>query len=414
MPETRQRITNLINGCVFKGSFLLAFIFCFNINYAQSWFQLADFPGVERDDGASFVIKDIAYCGSGVVPFVALGDFYAFDLLSESWDTISPLPTGQERQYAAAFSNDSLGFLFGGFAGSFLNDLWQYDPYSDQWTQKSALPAEGRGGAACFVIDSFAYIIGGKTDSAEAIAEVWSYNLYTDEWQQQADLPFGNRWRASSSSNSTDGFLAFGLDESLIYHDEVYSYDPSLDQWQQTSVFPNGGRNYVKMHHFNGKLICIAGYDSTAQFLNEVWSYDLNRSIWDSLPALPSSGRRGGISFQSSSAIYYTTGLGTNGVRFKESWKLEDPTKLQEFGQAQENIVRLYPNPSSGLVNLWVSGMELNEKSYYRLYNQSGGLLFEGLLQEQQIIDLRSLSKGIIILDVRIDQKHLIRKLVKY
>jgi N-acetylneuraminic acid mutarotase len=124
---------------------LFLFITSFYPTNAQSWFQMPDFPGVERDDGASFVIQDIAYCGSGVVPFVALGDFYAFDLLSESWDTISPLPTGQERQYAAAFSNDSLGFLFGGFAGSFLNDLWQYDPATDQWTQKSAMPSVGRG-----------------------------------------------------------------------------------------------------------------------------------------------------------------------------------------------------------------------------------------------------------------------------
>jgi len=382
MPETRQQLIHLCKSLVCRSSFLLAFIFCFNIINAQSWFQLPDFPGVERDDGASFVINDIAYCGSGVVPFVALGDFYAFDLLSESWDTISPLPAGEERQYAAAFSDDSLGFLFGGFAGNFLNDLWQYDPISDQWTQKTAMPSVGRGGAACFVIDSLAYIIGGKTDSAAAIAEVWTYNLYTDQWQQKADLPFGSRWRASASSNSSNGFLAFGLDSQLVFHDEVYRYDPNLDQWQSLSVFPNGGRNYVKMHHFNGKLICIGGYDSSAQFLNEVWSYDLANTNWDSLPPIPSVGRRGGISFQSSSAIYYSTGLGANGVRFKESWKLEDPTKLQEFGQEQGRIVQLYPNPSYGIVHLEVSEKELGNFANYQLFNIEG-CFFRGVVTGQ-------------------------------
>jgi N-acetylneuraminic acid mutarotase len=264
------------------------------------------------------------------------------------------------------------------------------------------------------VIDSFAYIIGGKTDSAAAIAEVWTYNLYTDQWQQKADLPFGNRWRASASSNSTDGFLAFGLDESLNYHDELYRYQPNLDQWTKISDFPKGGRNYVKMHHINGKLICIAGYDSTAQFLNEVWSYNLNRSIWDSLPALPSSGRRGGISFQSSSAIYYTTGLGANGVRFKESWKLEDPTKLNEFGHEQGRFVRVYPNPAKAECSLIVGLGNVKQFDFYRIYDVNGKQILHGSLQNRQLIDLQNLNKGVYFLMVKVNKEVYTRKLIKY
>ena len=46
---------------LFTSLFLL---FIFNVN-SQSWIQIDDFPSSARDDGASFVIGNKAYCGTG-------------------------------------------------------------------------------------------------------------------------------------------------------------------------------------------------------------------------------------------------------------------------------------------------------------------------------------------------------------
>lgn len=72
---------------------------------------------------------------------------------TDTWTTITPLPDGNERQYAAGFSTSTHGFVFGGVkSGAFSNDLWKYDPTLNIWVEKSSLPAIGRSGSAYFVI----------------------------------------------------------------------------------------------------------------------------------------------------------------------------------------------------------------------------------------------------------------------
>lgn len=383
--------------------------------HAQSWFQLSDFPGLERDDGASFTIGTKAYCGSGVIPFRLLGDFYSFDVLSEQWDTISALPLGEERQYACGFASDSLGYIFGGYDGVFRNDLWQYQPANDLWLQKSPLPAVGRGGAASFVIDSMVYIVGGKTDSLAAIVEVWAYNMINDSWVQKQDFPFDPRWRSAACSNGQKGYLAFGLDDSLKYHSEVYAYDPTLDQWTLITVLPEGGRNYVKMHIFGSKLITIGGNDSVGNFLDECWEYDLNTSVWTSIAAFPNQGRRGGMSFESANAIYYTTGLTSGGIRFKESWKLEDPTELQELELEQEGRVRVFPNPAADEIWIEIHDFILNDSWKLRVLDVNGTVLFRSRLhQKKNRIILRGMPSALYIIELKNERYSERLKFLKY
>ncbi|MGL4596156.1 MAG: Kelch repeat-containing protein, partial [Bacteroidia bacterium] len=151
---------------------------------AQTWVQLANFPGSERDDGACFSIGYKAYCGTGLTAwFAPTADFYALDLTTDIWSPIAAMPATTERQYACGFASNTHGYIFGGLNGNtLLNDLWQYDPAQDAWIQKTSLPAAGRSGSACFVINDTAYIIGGRTAANNAIAEVWAYNILTDSW----------------------------------------------------------------------------------------------------------------------------------------------------------------------------------------------------------------------------------------
>jgi hypothetical protein len=77
---------------------LLFYSFCI---HAQNWDLLNPFPGAGRDDASVFVIDNAAYCGSGLATgWITVGDFHRFDLETEIWQTIAPLPTGKERQYA--------------------------------------------------------------------------------------------------------------------------------------------------------------------------------------------------------------------------------------------------------------------------------------------------------------------------
>ena len=48
--------------------------------FGQTWEQITDFSGAERDDGVCFTLGDKAYCGTGMdLGFAVTNDFYAFD-----------------------------------------------------------------------------------------------------------------------------------------------------------------------------------------------------------------------------------------------------------------------------------------------------------------------------------------------
>ena len=55
---------------------------------------------------------------------------------------VMPVP----RASAAACSLNGKGYIFGGRTqdGTYLNDLWQYDPSTDSWTQIDTLPGSPR------------------------------------------------------------------------------------------------------------------------------------------------------------------------------------------------------------------------------------------------------------------------------
>lgn len=307
-----------------KLSFLVTLIFFVHQSFAQNWQQLDDFPGVARDDGASFTVGDTAYFGTGLTPWWApTGDFFGFDLSNETWFSIASLPTGSERQYATAFASSThKGFLFGGHDGAnFLNDLWTYDPSTDSWQTLSPLPSTGRGGASCFVFNDTAYIVGGKNAQNQALDEVWAYSISSDTWIQKNNFPFGGRWRSSATTLNNFGYLLFGKDENEHFQNELFAYDPMQDSWTQISTFPSSGRSHAALFSMNSKLFASFGLDSLNHSHNDLWSYDLNSDLWQSLPGVPTVGRRGGMSISTQNGFYYVTGIDEADQRLTEVWK---------------------------------------------------------------------------------------------
>lgn len=382
--------------------------------HAQNWLQLNDYPAIGVDDGCSFVIDNKAYCGSGVDSwFTVRGDFYSFDFTSEQWSNIAPLPQGKNRQYANGFASDSFGYVFGGINGAFLNDLWRYNPRSDQWVEMSPLPDSGRGGAAVFVVDSMAYIVGGKTDSLSAINTVWAYNMNADRWQRKNNFPFGARWRSSASSNDSLAYLAFGKDDNLFYRSELFEYHPQSDSWTKLSDFPQGGRNYVKMHWLKGNLFAVAGDDSSGTFYNQLWSYNQQSSSWKELSPLPAVGRRGGMSFSSNQAFYYTSGLTKNDGRITETWKYAISTSLAK--QNWKPKLRLYPNPTKSLVSIDHPSLNSIENWQYELADNTGRVIKqENMDGKSTQVNMEGLQRGVYLLIIKSEQGSLVRKVVKH
>jgi len=319
---------------------------------AQSWVQLSDFPGVERDDACVFVVGNKAYCGSGYLPwFAPSADFYALSFDAETWSPVASMPAGCERQYACGFSDGHYGYVFGGVAGTaYLNDLYRYDTLSNTWDTLAPLPGLGRSGSACFVINDTAYIVGGKTSVAAATNEVWAYAILSDTWIPKNNLPNNGRWRAGATSANGKGYLVSGRDINTYFCNQLYEYTPSTDAWTQISVLGGNGRNYVGFTSLYNDLYLVAGIDSLNVFYNDFYVYDVSSNSWGTLVSIPSFGRKGGLCFSSQNSIYYTTGINSSNTRLKETWRIYNPTTVAETTGIKP--VSIYPNPASDFLTV--------------------------------------------------------------
>ncbi|MBK9191507.1 MAG: T9SS type A sorting domain-containing protein [Crocinitomicaceae bacterium] len=289
------------------------------------------------------------------------------------------------------FLTDFSGYIFGGYnSGTFLNDLWQYDPISDQWTEKTSMPAVARSASAHFVIGDTAYIICGKTADDYAINEVWAYSMSSDVWIQKNNFPFGNRWRASGASSQSKGYLLFGKNEILNYDEILYEYNPQIDSWSAIDTFPEAGRTHSSLLFFEDDLLVITGQDSNGNSYNDLWRYNLTAGSWDELNSIPADGRRGGISFHSSSAIYYSTGINQSNIRIKETWKNENPLTADPI--EINSHLTLYPNPADNFFSIFGPQQSVNYK--VQVYSISGELLMEGNAGSENSFDCSNLPNG--------------------
>lgn len=375
---------------------LFAFlIICLKPLAQPTWAQLTDFPGAERDDGVAFVINNKAYCGSGLqVGWVLAGDFYAFDLATETWSTVASLPAGEQRQYACGFTDGTNGFIFGGEAfGSDLNDLWMYSPATNSWTAKASKPGNGVRGASCFVIGTMAYIVGGAFTTNDAINEVWAYDMVTDTWTQKNNLPITN-WRGSATSAKGKGYLLYGMNSAYAYSRYLYEYDPTGDNWTYKSTFagPGTGKVYANMQAINDDLVVFAGKDSLNACNNQLWTYNLISNSWLSVSTLTSTLRKGGMGFTNAGTYYYTCGISQADVRLKETWKTNIAVGINEI--ESEKQLTVYPNPASDIITIRLSKSILQNK-VYKIINVQGQTVLDGTMNENNRVSLTGLSPGV-------------------
>ncbi len=364
----------------------------------QAWTQLTDFPGLERDDGVAFVINNKAYCGSGLkVGWVLAGDFYSFDLSSETWTAVASMPAGKERQYACGFTDGTNGFVFGGEAGgSDLNDLWMYSPSTNSWTAMASKPGNGVRGASCFVIGNTAYIVGGAFTTNDAINEVWAYDMTGNTWTQKNNLPITN-WRGSGAAANGKGYLLYGMNSAYAYSRYLYEYNPVADNWTYKSTFAGTGTGkvYANMQAINNDLVVFAGKDSLNACNNQLWTYNLISNSWLSVSTLTATLRKGGMGFTNAGTYYYTCGISQADVRLKETWKTAVSVGINEFEKKEQILI--YPNPASEIITIQFSKYTSKNENY-KIINMKGELVLEDTINENKTIDVSKLSSGIYLL----------------
>lgn len=285
----------------------------------SSWSPIQLYGGVARVNAISFEISGKAYVGTGVINPV-LSDLWEYDP-SSGWSQKTSMPITTGGAVAFVINNKAyIGFGETGQTGVYRNDLYEYDPALDSWTQKTSCPCRPRAYAAAFELGGKGYVGMGVTDSANASKDFWEYDPIADTWLQKADVPFsaGITQGNSYSFNFAYGGLGYvwgGFSNQYTQWSYSFKYNPGLNLWTNTGpnfissiVAPRADGTCFIIGH---KLYVGTGYIGIPfQMSHDFYEYDFYTGVTKQIDDLPSAITIGTSSFVLGQKGY--VGLGYN------------------------------------------------------------------------------------------------------
>lgn len=211
----------------------------------DTWSANSSFPGNACEFAVGFSINNKAYIGTGrnddSQNYGVYNDFYEFDPVSQSWKKIADLGAssfidGGVRTGAAYFSIGNKGYIGTGYNGIPKTDFWEYDPFTDVWTQKADLPGtRGRTNAVGFRAGNKGHIGAGFGNTW--LSDFWEYDPQTNSWVQIPSIV--QRDYLTSFTIGDTGYVGLGTYRATFYND-FYRYDPVLKSWKRIANFPGG------------------------------------------------------------------------------------------------------------------------------------------------------------------------------
>ena len=228
-------------GTGYDGTHKLNDFYVYNPDNGE-WTQIDDFGGSARYGAVAMSISDKGYVGTGYDGNY-MKDFWEFDPSTGDWTQVVSIP--YKRRDAMAFVINDIGYVVGGInSGSYNNDFAKYDPSTGTWTSLRKISDATdedfdddydnyiqRINAATFVMNGKGYIAtGGKSTTG---GDVWEYDPSSDLWTEKTELvEDGNggadRTEAIGLTINGIGYILAGRNSSY-YFEDVWRFEPNAE-----------------------------------------------------------------------------------------------------------------------------------------------------------------------------------------
>ncbi len=397
--------------------FFVALFCILNATAQDSWTQKANFPGNARWGAAIFTINGKIYVGTGYDGNTNYSDFYEYDPSTNQWTQKASINTA--RRLASAFTINGKGYISCGLSASgHLNDLLEYDPTTNNWTAKASLPDDERYGAAGFAIGNKGYVCCGNEGTAGGpySNDLWEYNPTTNSWTAKSNFPGNARYGMTNARFviGTKAYTGCGVTQSSHFTD-MYSYDQQTNQWTQIANFPGSGSSYPM-----GFAICDAGFMGTGQngsgtAYSDLYQYSPSTNNWTQVTGFGGGIRWLLVSAEVNDRAFVGTGDDFNN-QFSDWWEykcLNDGI----FDEENNKPLTVYPNPTSNVATLDLT--QIKERSCtVSVFDFSGKLISSEELNKpsekgKYTIDLSSYSNGLYFIQVNANEINYMAKVVK-
>lgn len=200
---------------------------------SNSWTQKADYAGTARYGAVGFQVGGKALIGTGYDGNY-LKDFYQYNPNDNTWTQINGF-SGNKRRNATVFIINGIAYLGTGInSGVNQVDFWAFDPTTEVWTRKRDLDDDEsdhdtysikRANATSFTINGLGYITTGDSSNS-----IWEYNPSTDLWKEKTSLEGSGRSDAVGITlNGERGLVVLGK-SGTSYFDDVWEFKPNEEQ----------------------------------------------------------------------------------------------------------------------------------------------------------------------------------------
>src|SRR6185312_10661957 len=128
------------------------------------------------------------------------------------WTSKNPMPTPR-TEFGVATVNNKI-YAIGGYSGSVLRTVEEYDPATDTWTRKADMPTPRRQ-LVVVSVNNKIYAIGGVNFSSDPNSLIYSYsteeyNPATNTWISKASMPMGGTVNSVLGNRFIGGAVANG------------------------------------------------------------------------------------------------------------------------------------------------------------------------------------------------------------
>lgn len=203
-----------------------------------------------------------------------------YDPINNTWTAKASMPTARSVFCAATVNN--IIYCAGGWPGS-INKMEAYDPASNSWTTKANMPTPIQNFNSMSAVNGKLYFIGGRNAMSSVIYDlVYEYNPQTDVWSQKTSLP-APRYSGTAVTDGAEIYYLGGSSTTNIYTsgtNTIFIYNPATNAWQQSSSTMPTTRTRHSAVYANGKLWVFSGLDSSGKVITDIWNNNyLNYAI---------------------------------------------------------------------------------------------------------------------------------------
>lgn len=294
-----------------------------DICISDPWIMISNtLPFSFYGDVGTFTVSDHAYVISDPIDYsdseIAL---WKFNSSTNDW-TKNSVPF-EINHDGTCTSNNIKGYLYNTGDN---NNFWEYDPISNQWSQKADFPGDSRKQAVSFSIGDEIYVGSGVSYGVgaptQAYCDFYKYNPSSDSWTQISDLDVDycySRYRASTFVIDEIAYLTAGASNTGM--DDTWKYISSTDEWIKVANFTDA-RHYTSSFSLNGKGYVANGTPVGGTERKECWEYNPLSNSWRRFDDIGHKRRFRGFAFTVNDTAYVGGGSGYDDDVINEMFKL--------------------------------------------------------------------------------------------